>query len=75
MPAVMDNLTKLNGFIRIRSGRLALYCDFIQQPFKDDDACHFNNWTRQVSAEDSLVTLSKVSGVAISIMVPLEAKQ
>lgn len=75
LPAVMDNLTKLNGFIRIRSGRLALYRDFIQQPFAVDDACHFNNWTTQASAKDSLAMLSKVSGVAISIMVPLEAKQ
>ncbi len=75
LPAVMDNLTKLNGFIRIRSGRLALYRDFIQQPFEGDGDCHFNNWTSQASVEDSPIALSKVSGVAITIMVPLEAKQ
>jgi hypothetical protein len=70
----MDRLTKLNGLMRIRSGRLSVYRDFVASPHTDHDACRFFDWSSRDSAEENLTDLSAVTGVAISILIPLEAK-
>ena len=74
LPVVMDKLTKLGGFMRIRSGRLGLYRNFVSQPYDADDLCVFSDWDSGQSAESSVTTMSKASGVAISLLIPLEAK-
>lgn len=74
LPVVMDKLTKLGGFMRIRSGRLGLYRNFVSQPYGADDLCVFSDWDSGQSAESSVTTMSKASGVAISLLIPLEAK-
>ena len=74
LPVVMDRLTKLKGFMRVRSGRLALYRDFLSSPYSPNDACFFSDWTSAQSAEESLTPMAKASGVAISLLIPLEAK-
>jgi len=75
LPVVMDRLTKLGGFMRVRSGHLALYRDFVSSPYRaNDDACVFSDWNSSQSAENSITSMEKTSGVAISLLLPLEAK-
>jgi len=74
LPVVMDRLTKLNGFMRIRSGRLSLYRDFVASPKSKQDACAFFDWSTRKLASESPSEMSKVAGVAISLLIPLEAK-
>lgn len=75
LPVVMDRLTKLNGFMRVRSGRLSLYRDFVVSPQAKDDACEFFDWSTQAVASESTSEMSEVAGVAISLLIPLEAKE
>lgn len=75
LPVVMDRLTKLKGFIRIRSGRLALYRDFIANPYNDTDQCEFTDWISKKSANQNLTEMPQVVGIAITLLIPLEAKQ
>lgn len=75
LPVVMDRLTKLRGFVRIRSGRLALFRNFISDPYTPNDECQFNDWTSLRPASESQTIMPPVSGVAITILIPLEAKQ
>ncbi|WP_205341680.1 hypothetical protein [Denitrificimonas caeni] len=75
LPVVMDRLTKLNGFMRVRSGRLSLYRDFVASPQAQDNACEFFDWSTQSIANESISEMSKAAGVAISLLIPLEAKE
>ncbi len=75
LPAVMDRLTKLNGFMRVRSGRLSLYRNFVTSPYTEEDSCTFYDWSTQKLASESISEMKKVSGVAISLLIPLEQKQ
>ncbi len=74
LPTVMDRLTKLDGFMRIRSGRLALYRDFMASPYVSDDVCTFADWETCQSAEAIQTSMSSVAGVAISLLIPLKEK-
>ena len=75
LPVVMDRLTKLKGFIRIRSGRLALFRDFISSPYKNEDECGFSDWNTMKTANQNLTEMSKADGVAITLLIPLESKK
>lgn len=75
LPVVMDKLTKLRGFMRVRSGRLAMYRDFLSSPYSLNDPCIFFDWTSGQSAEHNLTPMSQTSGVAISLLIPLEDKR
>jgi hypothetical protein len=75
LPIVMDRLTRLKGFIRIRSGRLALYRDFISNPYESQDKCEFSDWNTRKTAKDDLTEMSMVSGVSITLLIPLEPKK
>ena len=74
MPVVMDRLTALKGFVRIRSGRLALYRDFVSSPYNNDDECDFYDWDCHELASNKLTKKSEVEGVAITLLVPLRSK-
>lgn len=74
LPVVMERLTKLEGFMRVRSGRLSLYRDFISSPYVSNDDCAFFDWNSGQSAEKSLTSMAKASGVSISYLIPVEAK-
>lgn len=75
LPVVMERLTRLKGFIRIRSGRLALFRDFISIPYKSQDECEFSDWTTMNAANQSLTEMPKTDGVAITLLIPLESKK
>lgn len=73
LPAVMANLTKLNGFMRVRSNRLSLYRDFVTQPFikQVTDSYEFMDWDSKKECTDSITRKSNVTGVSITILIPL----
>jgi len=74
LPVVMDRLTKLGGFMRIRSGRLGLFRNFMTSPYVSGEQCTFFDWKNENSAELEVTSMPKASGVAISLLIPLEAK-
>lgn len=75
LPVVMERLTKLRGFMRVRSGRLALYRDFISAPYQPNDLCDFTDWSSQKEASEELSEMGSAEGVAITLLVPLESKR
>ena len=73
LPVVMERLTKLKAFMRVRSGRLSLFRDFVNNPFKSNDSCDFVDWNTQ--AVGAKTEMAPVSGVAITFLVPLELSE
>ena len=74
LPVVMNKLTKLDGFMRVRSGRLSLCRDFVKFPYVLDDTFAFSDWESGLSAGDTLTPMASATGVAITLLIPLEAK-
>ncbi|WP_078084321.1 hypothetical protein [Microbulbifer mangrovi] len=74
LPVVMDRLTRLGGFIRVRSGRLALYRNFIDSPYQINDECGFYDWVSGNTGECCLTTMPSCVGVSTTLLIPLEAK-
>ena len=72
----MDRLTKMRGFLKIRSGRLSLYRDFIETPYKssEQETYDFCDWDNQEIATKKLAKLPKLAGTSITLLIPLEAK-
>ncbi|WP_339892034.1 hypothetical protein [Neptuniibacter pectenicola] len=75
LSAVMERLTNLNGFMKIRSGRLSLYRNFVSSPYQPGDSCDFYDWKTELPARDGLTDYSPVVGAAVTILIPLENKQ
>lgn len=57
---VWQALCKLNGFIRIRTGRLCLFQTFHDKKISDE--CAFSNWSRK--------ELEHAAGTAVTIIIP-----
>ncbi len=74
LPVVMKRLSQLNGFMKVRSGRLSLYRDFKNQPYNLGDDCGFYDWNTQSEASSNLTEMSNVVGVAITLLIPLGDK-
>lgn len=74
LAAVMDRLTKLDGFMHVRSGRLSLYRDFIETPYLTDKSCTFSDWGSAQSADYKITPMPEATGVAITLLIPLGAK-
>lgn len=74
LPVVMDRLTRLGGFIRIRSGRLALYRNFMDSPYQSNDECGFYDWLSGNPAEGGITEMAPCVGVSITLLIPLEEK-
>lgn len=75
LPSVMDRLTKLDALMRVRSGRLALYRDFMASPYQSSENSMFSDWKSGKSTDEELSSMPSVSGVSISLLIPLEAKE
>lgn len=73
LPVVMERLTKLKAFMRVRSGRLSLYRDFVNNPFSNDDVCEFEDWVTQSRGAET--RMAPVSGVAVTFLIPLELSE
>lgn len=75
LPVVMDRLTRLKGFMRIRSGHLALFRNFIENPYTDSDGCEFFDWSTMKSTDMHLTPHADVDGVAVTLLIPMEASK
>lgn len=73
LPVVMERLTKLKAFMRVRSGRLSLFRDFVNNPFQSDDLCEFEDWETQ--ERGARTEMAPVSGVAVTFLIPLEMSE
>ena len=74
LPTVMDRLTRLRGFMRLRTGRLSLYRNFAQSPFKGKGDSDLFDWKTQSPSNDLLTESPSVEGVAVTLLIPLDAK-
>lgn len=76
LPAVMDNLTCLNGFMKVRSNKLSLFRDFASQPFKsnEEDSFDFCDWETSEVCSSRLTEHPELRGVAITVLIPLYDK-
>lgn len=62
LPTVLEELKKIGGLIRVRSGRLSVFNAFMLDG-NDRDIYEFKNWTDK--------KLRKVEGAVVSILIPL----
>lgn len=76
LPAVMANLTKLNGFMKIRSNKLSVYRDFVNRPFSSNEAesFEFSDVASSELCSQSLTEHNEVRGVSITVLIPLYDK-
>jgi len=74
LPVVMERLTSLKGFMRIRSGRLSMYRDFVASPYSELESPEFYDWKSMKHSNLELTENSPVEGVAITFLIPLEEK-
>lgn len=63
LPSVLEELRRIGGLMRIRTGRLSVFNAFT--PGSNRDLFEFNDWTQ--------TSLSPVQGAVVSILVPLRA--
>lgn len=76
LPAVMANLTNLNGFMKIRSNKLSVFRDFANQPFMSNeiDSFDFSDWETNALCSSHLTEHTELRGVAITVLIPLYDK-
>lgn len=74
LPVVMDRLTRLGVFMRIRSGRLGLFRNFISSPYSPKESPEFLDWETKKMADAKATPMPNACGVAISLLIPLEVK-
>jgi hypothetical protein len=68
---VMRTLDKLHAFMRLRTGRLALFRDFLASPLQVDEQSHgpiLFDWS---SASGAPTSLSRSTGTLFTIVIPL----
>ncbi len=66
---VMTTLSKLKAFLRLRTGRLSLFYDFLSSPWSEDNgSTTMNDWqTRSATLTES----PRVEGALYTILVPI----
>lgn len=76
LPAVMANLTNLNGFMKVRSNKLSVFRDFANQPFtsNEEDNFDFSDWETNEICSSRLTEHPELRGVAITVLIPLYDK-
>lgn len=74
LPTVMEKLTEMKGFMKIRTGRLSLYRDFNIQPYKLNDDCEFYDWNSKNKATLSPTEMADTVGASITLLVPMGEK-
>ena len=68
---VMQILSRLGAFFRVRSGRLSLFRDFVALPHTgpaSEGACSLLDWT---SRSDLLTPLARAEGVLYTMLIPV----
>lgn len=75
LPSVLECLTNLDGFIRIRSGKLSVYRDCKNSPFvQENDDYDFYDWETGNSCSEIVSEYSKVQGALVSVLIPLNTR-
>ena len=75
LTAVMEHLTKLNGFLKVRSNKLSVFRDFANEPFSlSSPDYEFFDWVTKKRCTDDLTMHSEARGVAITLLIPLNEK-
>lgn len=70
--AVLELLTKLNGFLKIRTNRCSLYRDLIKHPHSDvEDAREIPLFDWNTNSESVFTEMSNVEGVILTMAFPL----
>lgn len=75
LPVVMEKLTNLKGFMRVRSGRLSFFRNFEANPYVHGDTCEFYDWYSLQCANERITPCERVEGVAITLLIPLASKR
>lgn len=65
---VMRALTRARGFLRIRTGRLALYRDFCSSPLVSADDLYLYDWRAR---SQTLSDCGRAEGLLISMLIPI----
>ncbi len=73
LPAVMANLTALNGFMKVRSNNLSVYRDFVSNPFlsNQNDDYNFFDWRSKKCCSEKVTEQADTRGVAVTVLIPL----
>lgn len=74
LPEVMLSLSAVKGFMRVRSGRLALFRDFNLNPYDPKESREFSDWETLRLANERISLMPRAAGVAVTLLIPLEAK-
>ena len=69
---VREVLNERNGFISIRTGRVALYRDFNSDPLFEQENEYLSLYDETSKRHDSYTELEDVEGLACSILVPIK---
>ncbi|MGE4500955.1 MAG: hypothetical protein AB7C96_11460 [Hydrogenovibrio sp.] len=76
LPSVLESLSNLKGFIRVRSGKLSVYRDFNVKPFQpENDDYDFYDWKSGLLVDVRYNEYPKVRGVLVSLLIPLGTKE
>lgn len=68
---VKNVLSKRNGFISFRTGRISVYRDFNLQPLNEIETAPLSLYDEKSKSDISFIRLPSVEGLACSILVPL----
>lgn len=74
LPEVMEKLTELNGFMKVRSGRLSLYRDFNTQPYVLGGDSELYDWNTVLPGAIKPTIMAETAGVSITLLIPLGDK-
>jgi hypothetical protein len=64
--ASMRELDRLGGFLRLRTGRLSLYRNFHEEPFREAEPASFADWPTQDGQANA-----DVSGTVLTFLLPI----
>ncbi|MFT7007255.1 MAG: hypothetical protein ACJAXJ_001769 [Colwellia sp.] len=75
LPEVMEKLTALKGFMKVRSGRLSLYRDFNIQPYVLGGDSELYDWNTLLPGAVESTIMAETAGVSITLLIPLGDKK
>jgi hypothetical protein len=72
---VMETLSKLQGFFRVRTGRLSLYRDFVARPYGDSAPATSHILTDWSSQSESPTAMASVQGTLYTMLLPIRNRR
>lgn len=68
---VMSTLSSLNAFMRIRTGKLSLYRDFVDQPYRANESMENSPLFDWNTGTHQLTPLARAEGVLYTMLIPI----